>query len=88
MKGRICFQRHPKTYKDAEGCSLPDITEVLGYAAGIATQWQKSKLIGVWPNKWKATPEAPDITYSGMVAIKVPPWMLKKSQVAPAPKKK
>jgi hypothetical protein len=35
-------------------------------------------MMGVWPNKWKATPEAPEVTYKGMVPIKLPPWMIEK----------
>jgi hypothetical protein len=31
---------------------------------------------GVWPNKWKAAPEAPEITYKGIVAYKIPPWVV------------
>jgi branched-chain amino acid transport system substrate-binding protein len=74
--------------KDAEGRPLHDITWGPGYATGIATQWQNGKLIGVWPNKWKATPESPEVTYKGMGDIKVPPWMLKKAKAAPAAKAK
>jgi hypothetical protein len=41
-------------------------------------QWQDGKLVPVWPNKWKATPEAPEITYKGVVAYKLPPWFIEK----------
>ena len=65
-----------KYMKDAEGKHLHDLTFGPGFLTGIATQWQDGKLAGVWPNKWKATPEAPEVTYTGMVPIKIPPWMI------------
>ncbi|HYA93992.1 MAG TPA: ABC transporter substrate-binding protein [Thermodesulfobacteriota bacterium] len=67
-----------KYMKDAEGRPLHDITFGPGYATGLAIQWQDGKLVGVWPNKWKATPEAPEVTYKGVVPIKLPPWMVEK----------
>jgi branched-chain amino acid transport system substrate-binding protein len=67
-----------KYMKTAEGKHLHDITFGPGYSTGIATQWQDGKLVGVWPNKWKATPEAPEVTYKGVVPIKLPPWMIEK----------
>jgi branched-chain amino acid transport system substrate-binding protein len=65
-----------KYMKDAEGRHLHDITFGPGFATGIATQWQDGKLIGVWPNKWKVTPEAPEVTYKGVQPIKLPPWVI------------
>jgi branched-chain amino acid transport system substrate-binding protein len=41
-------------------------------------QWQDGQLKGVWPNKWKATKDAPEITYKGIVSYKIPPWVIKK----------
>jgi branched-chain amino acid transport system substrate-binding protein len=67
-----------KYMKDAEGRPLHDITFGPGYATGLATQWQDGKLVAVWPNKWKATPEAPEVTYKGVVPIKLPPWVIEK----------
>jgi branched-chain amino acid transport system substrate-binding protein len=67
-----------KYMKDAQGKHLHDLTFGPGYLTGIATQWQDGKTVGVWPNKWKATPEAPEVTYTGMVPIKLPPWMVEK----------
>ena len=64
--------------KDAEGRPLHELRWGPGYATGIATQWQDGKLVGVWPNKWKVTPEAPEVTYKGVVPIKLPPWMVEK----------
>jgi branched-chain amino acid transport system substrate-binding protein len=65
-----------KYMKDAEGRHLHDITWGPGYATGVATQWQDGKLVGVWPLKWKLTPEAPEVTYKGVVPMKLPPWMI------------
>ena len=45
------------------------------FVTGLATQWKDGKIMGVWPNKWKMTPESPEVTYKGMVPIKIPPWM-------------
>jgi len=67
-----------KYMKNAEGKPLHELTFGPGFLTGLATQWQDSKLVGVWPNKWKATPEAPEVTYKGMVPIKLPPWMIEK----------
>ena len=64
--------------KDAEGRPLHELRWGPGYATGIATQWQDGKLVGVWPNKWKVTPEAPEVTYKGVVPIKLPPWVIEK----------
>jgi branched-chain amino acid transport system substrate-binding protein len=67
-----------KYMKDAQGKHLHDLTFGPGFLTGIATQWQDGKLAGVWPNKWKMTPEAPEVTYKGVVPIKIPPWMIEK----------
>lgn len=67
-----------KYMKDYEGRPLHDITWGPGYATGIATQWRDGKLVGVWPYKWKLTPESPEITYKGIVPYKIPPWMVAK----------
>jgi len=67
-----------KYMKDAEGRPLHELTFGPGFLTGIATQWQDGKLAGVWPNKWKMTPESPEVTYKGMVPIKIPPWMIEK----------
>jgi len=49
-----------------------------GYVTGVGVQWQDGKMVPVWPNKWKATPEAPEITYKGVKPYKLPPWFIKK----------
>ena len=67
-----------KYMKNAEGKPLHEITWGPGFQTGVATQWQDGEIKGVWPYKWKATPEAPEITYKGIVPIKLPPWMIEK----------
>jgi branched-chain amino acid transport system substrate-binding protein len=67
-----------KYTKDSEGKPLHDITWGPGYATGLAIQWQDGKQVGVWPNKWKLTPDAPELTYKGIVPYKIPPWVLEK----------
>ena len=67
-----------KYTKDAEGRPLHDLTWGPGFVTGIAIQWQDGEQKGVWPNKWKLTPQAPEVTYKGMVPIKLPPWMIEK----------
>ncbi len=64
--------------KDAEGRPLHELRWGPGYLTSLGVQWQDGELKGVWPNKWKATPEAPEITYTGMVPVKIPPWMVEK----------
>lgn len=61
--------------KDAEGRPLHDLRWGPGYLTSLGVQWQDGKLKGFWPNKWKATPEAPEVTYKGVVPLKIPPWL-------------
>jgi branched-chain amino acid transport system substrate-binding protein len=49
-----------------------------GYLTSLGVQWQDGKLVGVWPYKWKPTPESPEITYKGIVPYKLPPWFIEK----------
>jgi branched-chain amino acid transport system substrate-binding protein len=67
-----------KYMKDAQGKHLHELTWGPGFLTGIATQWQDGKEVGVWPYKWKAAPQAPEITYKGIVSIKLPAWMIEK----------
>jgi branched-chain amino acid transport system substrate-binding protein len=67
-----------KYMKDAEGRPLHDLTWGPGFLTSIGTQWQDGKLMGIWPYKWKLTPESPEVTYKGVVPIKLPPWMIEK----------
>jgi branched-chain amino acid transport system substrate-binding protein len=67
-----------KYMKDAQGKHLHELTWGPGFLTGISTQWQGGKEVGVWPYKWKATPEASEVTYKGIVPIKLPPWMIEK----------
>jgi branched-chain amino acid transport system substrate-binding protein len=64
--------------KDAEGRHTHDLRWGPGYLTSLGVQWQDGYLNGVWPNKWKATPEAPEITYNGIVTYKIPPWVIEK----------
>ncbi len=65
-------------FKDAEGRQTHDLKWGPGYLTSLGVQWQDGKLVGVWPNKWKAAPEAPEVTYKGMVPYKIPPWVIEK----------
>jgi len=64
--------------KDAEGRHLHELRWGPGGLTALGVQWQDGELKGVWPNKWKATPEAPEITYKGIVPYKISPWMIEK----------
>ncbi len=64
--------------KDAEGRHLHELRWGPGYLTSLGVQWQDGEMKGVWPNKWKATPEAPEITYKGIVPYKIPPWVIEK----------
>ncbi len=66
-----------KYEKNAQGVPTHDLTWGPGYLTSLGVQWQDGKLVGVWPNKWKPTPDAPEVTYKGMVPVKLPPWMKK-----------
>ena len=66
-----------KYLKDAQGRHTHELAWGPGYLTSLGVQWQDGKLVGVWPNKWKASPTAPEVTYSGMVPLKLPPWMKK-----------
>jgi len=63
-------------YKDEQGHPTHDLKWGPGYLTSLGVQWQDGELKGVWPNKWKATPEAPEITYKGIVPYKIPPWVI------------
>ena len=67
-----------KYTKDPDGKPLHDLTWGPGYSTGLTTQWQEGKMVGVWPYKWKLNPDAPEITYKGIVPYKIPPWVIKK----------
>ncbi len=62
--------------KDAEGRPLHELKWGPGYLTSLGVQWQDGELKGVWPNQWKATPEAPEVTYKGIVPYKIPPWVI------------
>jgi branched-chain amino acid transport system substrate-binding protein len=64
--------------KDAEGRHLHELRWGPGGLTSLGVQWQDGELKAFWPNKWKATPEAPEITYNGMVPYKIPPWVIEK----------
>jgi branched-chain amino acid transport system substrate-binding protein len=64
--------------KDAQGRHLHELRWGPGYLTSLGVQWQDGELKGVWPNKWKATPEAPEITYKGIVPYKIAPWVIEK----------
>ncbi len=64
--------------KDAEGRHLHELRWGPGYLTSLGVQWQDAEIKGFWPNKWKATPEAPEITYKGLVPYKIPPWVIEK----------
>ena len=61
--------------KDAEGRPLHELKWGPGYLTSLGVQWQDGELKGVWPNQWKPTPEAPEVTYKGIVPYKIPPWV-------------
>jgi len=64
--------------KDPEGKPLHDLRWGPGYSTANAVQWQDGKLVGVWPYKWKLTPDSPEVTYRGTVPFKIPPWVIEK----------
>jgi branched-chain amino acid transport system substrate-binding protein len=64
--------------KDAEGRPTHELKWGPGFVTGVGVQWQDGDLMGVWPNKWKAAPQAPEVTYKGVVPLKIPPWMIEK----------
>ncbi len=63
-------------YKDEQGRPLHDLRWGPGYLTSLGVQWQDGELKGVWPNQWKITPDAPEVTYKGIVPIKIPPWVI------------
>ena len=62
--------------KDAEGKHLHDLKWGPGYLTSLGVQWQDGKQVAVWPNNWKASKEAPAITYKGVVPYKIAPWVM------------
>ena len=66
-----------KYEKNKDGVPTHDLTWGPGYLTSVGCQWQDGKLVGVWPNKWKYTPDSPEVSYKGTVPVKLPPWMKK-----------
>jgi branched-chain amino acid transport system substrate-binding protein len=64
--------------KDDQGRHLHDLKWGPGYLTSLGVQWQDGKLVAVWPNRWKASKEAPEITYKGIVPYKIAPWVIEK----------
>jgi branched-chain amino acid transport system substrate-binding protein len=64
--------------KDAQGRNLHDVKWGPGYITALGVQWQDGELKGVWPNRWKASADAPEITYKGIVPYKIAPWIIEK----------
>jgi len=64
--------------KDEKGRHLHDLAWGPGFLTSLGVQWQDGKLVGVWPNKWKAAENAPEITYKGIVPYKIAPWIIEK----------
>jgi branched-chain amino acid transport system substrate-binding protein len=64
--------------KTADGKHLHDLTWGPGYLTSLGVQWQDGTMRGVWPYKWKASKDAPEITYKGIVPYKIPPWVIEK----------
>lgn len=67
-----------KYMKDEKGNHLHDLTWGPGYLTSLGVQWQDGNLVAWWPNKWKASKDAPEITYKGIVDFKLPPWVIEK----------
>jgi branched-chain amino acid transport system substrate-binding protein len=65
-----------KYLKDDQGRHLHDLAWGPGALTSLAVQWIGGKPVGVWPNKWKATPDAPELTYKGIVDYQIPPWVI------------
>jgi branched-chain amino acid transport system substrate-binding protein len=64
--------------KDEQGRPLHDLKWGPGFLTSLGVQWQDGKQVGVWPNKWKASKEAPEVTYKGIVPYKIAPWVIEK----------
>lgn len=62
--------------KDEQGRHLHDLTWGPGYLTSLGVQWVDGKMVGFWPYKWKASAEAPEITYKGIVPYTIAPWVL------------
>jgi len=65
-------------YKDEQGRPTHDLKWGPGFLTSLGVQWQDGELKGVWPNQWKLTPDAPEVTYKGIAPVKVPPWVIEK----------
>jgi len=61
---------------DEKGRPLHDLTWGPGYLTSLGIQWQDGKPVGVWPNNWKASADAPPVTYKGIKDYKIPPWVI------------
>jgi branched-chain amino acid transport system substrate-binding protein len=61
---------------DEQGRHLHDLGWGPGYLTSLGVQWQDGELKAVWPKGWKASKDAPPITYKGIVPYKIPPWVI------------
>ncbi|MBW2636607.1 MAG: ABC transporter substrate-binding protein [Deltaproteobacteria bacterium] len=62
--------------KDEKGNHMHELKWGPGNVTSLGVQWQDGELKGFWPNKWKIVPEAPEVTYKGIVPYKIPPWVI------------
>lgn len=62
--------------KDKEGRPIHDLKWGPGYLTAVGIQWVDGNMVGVWPYKWQASKEAPEITYKGVVPYTIAPWIL------------
>jgi branched-chain amino acid transport system substrate-binding protein len=62
--------------KDEKGNHMHELKWGPGNITSLGVQWQDGELKGFWPNKWKAVPAAPEVTYKGIVPYKIPPWVI------------
>jgi branched-chain amino acid transport system substrate-binding protein len=64
--------------KDEQGRPLHDLKWGPGFLTSLGVQWRDGKQFGVWPYKWKASKDAPEITYKGIVPYEIAPWVVEK----------
>ena len=66
------FIQRMQRYASDAGATLLENARVEGVIV------ENGKLVGVWPYKWKLTPDTPEVTLKGTVPYKIPPWVIEK----------
>lgn len=64
--------------RDKLGRHLHDIKFGANYSILLGGQWQNGEIKGIWPKNYQERPGMAHLTYTGIVDIQIPPWLVDK----------